>query len=216
MTLTDVTAPAWAGVEGVLLDADDTLYDTRSAMHRAGAQAAATLWPDADPERAARAVVPGSIAAIDELPHESAGQIIVLSPVSEEPGARRAADAVARELQAGLHGFTFSVGYSRVAFDPAGAHAVGMQREARPRAGPDHDHVEEAVPRVGLDAGATAERAGARDGHLPRAAGEQLGAVAAHLAPERLGGQAGAQGPDRVGERSQHPLEPVRLARRGR
>ena len=55
MTLADVTAPAWAGVEGVLLDADDTLYDTRSAMHRAGAQAAATLWPDADPERAARA-----------------------------------------------------------------------------------------------------------------------------------------------------------------
>lgn len=55
MTLADVTAPAWAGVEGVLLDADDTLYDTRSAMHRAGAEAAATLWPDADPERVARA-----------------------------------------------------------------------------------------------------------------------------------------------------------------
>jgi len=78
-------------------------------------------------ERAARAVVPGSIAAIDELPHESAGQIIVLSPVSEEPGARRAADAVARELQAGLHGFTFSVGYSRVAFDPADLYRAGNE-----------------------------------------------------------------------------------------
>ncbi|WP_377641460.1 HAD family hydrolase [Oryzobacter terrae] len=55
MTLADVTAPAWADVEGVLLDADDTLYDTRSAMHRAGARAAASLWPDADPERVARA-----------------------------------------------------------------------------------------------------------------------------------------------------------------
>ena len=55
MTLTDVPAPAWAGVTGVLLDADDTLYDTRSAMHRAGARAAATLWPQADPERSLRA-----------------------------------------------------------------------------------------------------------------------------------------------------------------
>ena len=61
-------------------------------------------------ERAARAVVPGSIAAIDELAQESAGQVLVLTPVIEEPAARRAAEAVARELQAALHGFTFSVG----------------------------------------------------------------------------------------------------------
>ena len=53
--MTSSTAPGWAGVDGVLLDADDTLYDTRTAMHLAGAQAAATLWPGADPERAARA-----------------------------------------------------------------------------------------------------------------------------------------------------------------
>lgn len=57
MTVADVTARAWAGVEGVLLDADDTLYDTRAAMHAAGAEAAASLWPDADPERVARAGV---------------------------------------------------------------------------------------------------------------------------------------------------------------
>jgi putative hydrolase of the HAD superfamily len=38
-------------VDGVLLDADDTLYDTRSAMHSAGAAAAAAVWPGADPER---------------------------------------------------------------------------------------------------------------------------------------------------------------------
>lgn len=49
------TAPTWAGVTGVLFDADDTLYDTRSAMHRAGAEAASTLWPSADPDRVARA-----------------------------------------------------------------------------------------------------------------------------------------------------------------
>ncbi len=45
------------GVEAVLLDADDTLYDTRSAMHSAGAAAATALWPDADPERLAAAGV---------------------------------------------------------------------------------------------------------------------------------------------------------------
>lgn len=57
MTVTGVAAPVWAGVRGVLLDADDTLFDTRGAMHRAGAEAAAVLWPGADPERAARAGV---------------------------------------------------------------------------------------------------------------------------------------------------------------
>ncbi|KGN36697.1 HAD family hydrolase [Knoellia subterranea] len=36
---------------GVLLDADDTLYDTRAAMHRAGAEVAHRLWPHADPAR---------------------------------------------------------------------------------------------------------------------------------------------------------------------
>jgi sugar diacid utilization regulator len=78
-------------------------------------------------ERAARAVVPGSIAAIDELAVESAGQVLVLTPVTEEPAARRAAEAVARELAAALHGFTFSVGYSRVAFDPADLYRAGNE-----------------------------------------------------------------------------------------
>ncbi|KRE61707.1 HAD family hydrolase [Nostocoides sp. Soil756] len=42
---------------GVLLDADDTLYDTRAAMHAAGAEVAAELWPAADPARIAQAGV---------------------------------------------------------------------------------------------------------------------------------------------------------------
>lgn len=45
------------GVEAVLFDADDTLYDTRAAMHAAGAVAATAAWPDADPERLAGAGV---------------------------------------------------------------------------------------------------------------------------------------------------------------
>jgi putative hydrolase of the HAD superfamily len=53
--MTEPTTPGWGRVDGVLLDADDTLYDTRCAMHLAGARAAASLWPDADPERVERA-----------------------------------------------------------------------------------------------------------------------------------------------------------------
>jgi putative hydrolase of the HAD superfamily len=53
-----VTAPARpAAPAGVLLDADDTLYDTRAAMHAAGAEVAAELWPRADPARIAQAGV---------------------------------------------------------------------------------------------------------------------------------------------------------------
>lgn len=44
-------------VDAVLLDADDTVYDTRTAMHGAGASAARALWPDGDPERLATAGV---------------------------------------------------------------------------------------------------------------------------------------------------------------
>ena len=78
-------------------------------------------------ERAARAVVPGSIAAIDELVQEAAGQVLVLAPVSGEPAARRAANAIARELQSALHGFTFSVGFSRVALDPVDLYRAGNE-----------------------------------------------------------------------------------------
>lgn len=49
--VTDPVARVTTDVDGVLLDADDTLYDTRSAMHTAGTVAAAALWPGADPER---------------------------------------------------------------------------------------------------------------------------------------------------------------------
>src|SRR5688500_4110034 len=66
-------------------------------------------------ERAARAAAPGSIAAIDTPLTDTAGQILVLAPAAAETAARRTADAVARELRAALHGFTFAVGYSRVA-----------------------------------------------------------------------------------------------------
>jgi len=52
-----VTQSSWSRVTGVLFDADDTLYDTRAAMHVAGAVAAGHLWPGADPERVGAAGV---------------------------------------------------------------------------------------------------------------------------------------------------------------
>jgi DNA-binding PucR family transcriptional regulator len=78
-------------------------------------------------ERAARAAAPGSIAAIDEHPHDSAGQVLVLAPAADESAARRAAEAVARELQAALHTHSFSLGYSRVALDPADLYRAGNE-----------------------------------------------------------------------------------------
>jgi PucR family transcriptional regulator, purine catabolism regulatory protein len=96
-------------------------------------------------ERAARAAAPGAIAAIDEVPADTAGQVLVLAPAAGDAESRRAAEAIARELQAALHGFAFSVGYSRVAHDPVDLYRAGNEAllaanvaEARP-AGDDRD-----------------------------------------------------------------------------
>src|SRR5215208_2704910 len=78
-------------------------------------------------ERAARAAAPGSIAAIDEVPADTAGQVLVLAPTADDAESRRIADAVARELQAALHGFSFAVGYSRVAHDPVDLYRAGNE-----------------------------------------------------------------------------------------
>ena len=78
-------------------------------------------------ERAARAAAPGSIAAIDAPQSDTAGQILVLAPANGEDESRRTAAAVARELRAALHGFTFAVGYSRVALDPADLYRAGNE-----------------------------------------------------------------------------------------
>jgi sugar diacid utilization regulator len=78
-------------------------------------------------ERAARAAAPGAIAAVDEQPADTAGQVIVLAPAPGDAEARRTAEAVARELQSALHGFSFSVGYSRVALDPADLYRAGNE-----------------------------------------------------------------------------------------
>lgn len=70
-------------------------------------------------ERGARAVSSHSIAALSERDGMSAAEVIVLVPGGEEQVVARAAEAVSRELQAGLAGFTFALGRSRIATDPA-------------------------------------------------------------------------------------------------
>jgi sugar diacid utilization regulator len=98
-------------------------------------------------ERAARASAPGSIAAVDDGPVDTAGHAVVLVPAEEEALVRRVAEAIARELQAGLHGFTFAVGHSRLASDPAELYRAANEAllaanvaEARP-AGDDDEPV---------------------------------------------------------------------------
>jgi sugar diacid utilization regulator len=70
-------------------------------------------------ERGARAVSSHSIAALSERDGISAAEVILLVPGGEEQVGARAAEAVSRELQAGLGGFTFALGRSRIAADPA-------------------------------------------------------------------------------------------------
>ncbi len=70
-------------------------------------------------ERGARAVVGRSIAALSERDGAAGVEILLLLPGGEEPAAARAAEAVLREMESALSGYTFAIGRSRVAEDPA-------------------------------------------------------------------------------------------------
>ncbi len=76
-------------------------------------------------ERAARAGAPGALAAAVDGP--AAGHVVVLLPTADDAGLRRVADGIARELHASVHGFTFAVGHSRVALDPADLYRAGNE-----------------------------------------------------------------------------------------
>jgi DNA-binding PucR family transcriptional regulator len=76
-------------------------------------------------ERGARAVVSRSIAALSEREGVVGAEVLLLVPGGEETTAARAAEAVLREMQAGLAGYTFAIGRSRLAGD-----AVELPRAA--------------------------------------------------------------------------------------
>ena len=77
-------------------------------------------------ERGARAVVSSAIAAPADR-DTNAAEVVVLVPGSDDAVARRAAEAVLRELQAGLPGHTFAIGRSRVALDPLDLHRAANE-----------------------------------------------------------------------------------------
>ncbi len=65
-------------------------------------------------ERGARAVASHSIAALSNRDGVVGAEVLLLVPGSEDALAERAGDAVLRELQATLPGYTFALGRSRV------------------------------------------------------------------------------------------------------
>jgi DNA-binding PucR family transcriptional regulator len=70
-------------------------------------------------ERGARAVSNRSIAALSERDGILAAEVLLLVPGGDETAAARAAEGVLREMQAGLAGYTFALGRSRITEDPA-------------------------------------------------------------------------------------------------
>jgi len=70
-------------------------------------------------ERGAKAVASRSIAALSERDGILGAEVLVLVPGGEEATAARAADGILREMEAALAGYTFALGRSRIAEDPA-------------------------------------------------------------------------------------------------
>ena len=70
-------------------------------------------------ERGARGVVSRALAALSERDGVLAAEVLVLVPGGEEASAARAAEAILAEMEAGLAGYTFALGRSRVAADPS-------------------------------------------------------------------------------------------------
>jgi sugar diacid utilization regulator len=69
-------------------------------------------------ERGARAVVSRCIAAQSEREGVLGAEVLLLVPGGDEATAARAAEGILREMEAGLTGFTFAIGRSRIAEDP--------------------------------------------------------------------------------------------------
>jgi DNA-binding PucR family transcriptional regulator len=69
-------------------------------------------------ERGARAVASRSIAALSDRDGIAAAEVLLLVPGGDEPTAARAAEAILREMEAGLSGYTFAIGRSRITGDP--------------------------------------------------------------------------------------------------
>ena len=109
-------------------------------------------------ERATRATAPGALLAVVDHPASAAtGLVVLLVPADGVEAARRSALVVARELQAALGGFTFAVGHSRPALDPADLYRAGQEALLAANvaeAGPGGDDEEPAAVLAFEDTGA--------------------------------------------------------------
>ncbi|MGI8558503.1 MAG: PucR family transcriptional regulator [Solirubrobacteraceae bacterium] len=84
---------------------------------------------------------PGSIAALSAREGAAAAEVLLLIPGADEPAAARIAEAVLRELEAGLPGYALALGRSRVAEDPLDlARAADEALLAANVAGGDPEH----------------------------------------------------------------------------
>jgi DNA-binding PucR family transcriptional regulator len=70
-------------------------------------------------ERGARAVVSRSIAALSDRDGIPGAEVLLLIPGGEEATAARAGEGILHEMQAGLAGYTFAIGRSRITEDPS-------------------------------------------------------------------------------------------------
>jgi DNA-binding PucR family transcriptional regulator len=70
-------------------------------------------------ERGARAVTSRSIAALSERDGVPGAEVLVLVPGGDEAASARAGEAILNEMEAALAGYTFALGRSRIAEDPA-------------------------------------------------------------------------------------------------
>ncbi len=91
--------------------------------------------------RAARAAVPAAVAVLSERDLGSGAEVFVVLAGADEQAARRAAENVLRDLEAGMGGFVFVVGRSRPAADPLElARAADEALLAANVAEGDHEH----------------------------------------------------------------------------
>ncbi|MEI7624996.1 MAG: helix-turn-helix domain-containing protein [Actinomycetota bacterium] len=78
-------------------------------------------------ERGARVASVTSLAALRATVRGAAAEVVVLIPDSDPLVAQRAASGVLAELEAGLHGFTFAIGRSRVSAGVSDLYRAGKE-----------------------------------------------------------------------------------------
>jgi sugar diacid utilization regulator len=76
--------------------------------------------------RAVRAVSAGALAA-EGNPEGEGAEVVAVVPADGDDRLARASDALARELEEGLSGFSISVARSRLAVDPADVYRAGQE-----------------------------------------------------------------------------------------